>query len=81
MLPIPHDLGVDNPFYIDSKILQVIVSGEELINRECPKRIAILNNDYQSTIDEIGKSIDLVYLIRLCQIKSLSCMKKLLLNP
>ena len=28
------DLGVDNSFYVDAKISQVIVNGEEIINRE-----------------------------------------------
>ena len=59
------DLGVDNPFYIDAKISQVIVSGEELINREYTQtELLSLNNDYQSTIDELGKSKDLVYLMK-----------------
>ena len=59
------DLGVDNPFYMDAKISQVIVSGEELISREYTQNeLLSLNNDYQSTIDELGKSKDLVYLMK-----------------
>ena len=50
------DLGSDNSFYVDAKISKVIVSGEEIINREHTKNeLLTLNNDYQSTIDELGK--------------------------
>ena len=59
------DLGIDNSFYVDAKISKVIVSGEEIINREHTKNeLLTLNNDYQSTIDELGKSLDLVYLMK-----------------
>ena len=41
--------------YVDAKISKVIVS-EEIINREHTKNeLLTLNNDYQSTIDELEK--------------------------
>ena len=59
------DLGTDNPFYIDAKIFQVTAKSEELINREySQKELISLDNSYQSTIDELGKSKNLVYLMK-----------------
>lgn len=59
------DLGSDNPFYVDAKISQVIVSGEDVMSREYSQEdIISLDKKYQSTIDELGKSRDLVYLMK-----------------
>ncbi len=59
------DLGADNPFYIDAKIFQVTAKSEELINREySQKELISLDNSYQSTIDKLGKSKNLVYLMK-----------------
>ena len=56
-------MGVDNPYYIDAKISQVIVGGENSSMRNTQNELLSLNNDYQS-VDELGKSIDLVYLMK-----------------
>jgi len=59
------DLGTENPYYFDSKISQVIVSGEELMSREYSKdELTSLEKKYQSTIEELGKSKEIVYLMK-----------------
>ena len=59
------DLGTENPYYFDAKISQVIVSGEELMSREYSKdELTSLEKKYQSTIEELGKSKEIVYLMK-----------------
>lgn len=59
------DLGIDNPYYLDAKISQVIVLGEELLSREYSQdELLSLDQTYQTTIDELGKSKKLVYLMK-----------------
>ena len=59
------DLGTENPYYFDAKISQVIVIGEELMSREYSQdELVSLDKKYQLTIEELGKSKDLVYLMK-----------------
>lgn len=59
------DLGEENPYYFDSRISQVIVMGERLFNEEYEQdELLTLDKKYQSTIDELGKSKELVYLMK-----------------
>lgn len=59
------DLGKENSYYFDSRISQVIVMGESILISEYKQEdILTLDKKYQNTINELGKSKQLVYLMK-----------------
>ncbi len=59
------ELGSENPYYKDSKISELIVAGEALVEKDySTDELLELDKNYQSVIEEFGETKDMVYLMK-----------------
>lgn len=59
------NIGPENPYYKDSKISELIVTGEALVETDySTNELLELDKSYQSVINELGETKDMVYLMK-----------------